>query len=489
MGVALTLSSEWKKGHFVLDPQMYQYPTFFTYILALCFFFSKKIIFAEQYGRVVSSLASVLTILSAYLIGCRAKNVRAGIISAVFVTFGFLFVHQGRYVAPDSLQMLLFSFGLFFILKDIKTGKRQFVLSGIFIGLGAGTKYTALIFFIPIMLSIFLGAILMRERFLDQIKSWFGWTFSMLAAFLFTTPVMIPKFKLFLERMQFERFIQKSGLISTAPPRFWDYLFLTKPIDHEHFFAQSIVGGMGWEFTVLSLFALIWVCIAAWKSKKFDVLGIGMSIILTYVYFTVESKIHVIRFMIILVLMMCILLSLLIDDIADMIAKFTRNRIRPLIVSIFLTMIVFIPNLGMCLDYLKALTKPDTRVIAADWIFKNISPEEKTLVMLWDPALPGKYNTVQWAFPVYPFELGNPNSVTPTIDRLRQEKISCVIWNGTFKNNLEGPYENELIEAHQKQWKVFYADLNRLKNSDRYFETIGEISSTIQIFCPDKNGW
>ncbi|MSS72245.1 MAG: glycosyltransferase family 39 protein [Candidatus Latescibacteria bacterium] len=161
-----------------LHPHFFDYPTLFPTVLL--FFYS--IYFLVGYGlgwfsslegfkalyytdpssfyliaRLVSAGCGVATIHLVYVIGRRVYGVRAGLLSALFLAVCPIHVRDSHFGKVDVPMTCLVVLSGVYILDLYRNGRfRDYVLSGVAVGLAASTKYPAGVFCVSVVVAHFL---------------------------------------------------------------------------------------------------------------------------------------------------------------------------------------------------------------------------------------------------------------------------------------------------------------------------------------------
>jgi len=155
-------------------------PLYFWLVNFLVFFLGEDSEFAN---RLPSALAGLITILVTFLFGERLFNARVGFLSGLVLATCFFFPHISRWLMLDSLFTLLFLLALYcFYLgyENEEVRRRQYLLAGLFIGLGVLTKGPIAYLSLPIF---FIFALTQK-----QIKKF--WNRNLLLGFLLSLVVV-----------------------------------------------------------------------------------------------------------------------------------------------------------------------------------------------------------------------------------------------------------------------------------------------------------
>jgi 4-amino-4-deoxy-L-arabinose transferase-like glycosyltransferase len=465
--VARRLADDWRQGRPSVDPKTYQYPTLYINALAVLCAAAGPARDPEELGRALSGLFSLLIVFPIFFLGRRLGGTAAGIAGVSLAAFGYLFVFQGRHPAPDSLQAFLTAVGFYFLLRKLYPDQRDWALSGFFIGLAAGTKYTALIFALP--------AAAMRLRN-SGAKFWDGaarWSLAAAAGFLAATPSFLFRAPEYLERMALEARIQRSGAVG-APWGIFDFLFSSDVRPPFGPFADSIAGAMGYGFAAIGLILPLWTAFARRADPRVRTLSVAC--IFSYIYFALSSRIHTVRFLLPWAVLVIMLLT---AELARIAKAAPRGLGKWLSAAAFIALLT--PGVVKSARYTAMMRNPDTRHQAGLWILAHVHPNERMLGLMHGPAVPLGRPLVQWKFPEYRFQLGT--FPPPSARRLEAEKIRWVVWNDHYTARFQ-TFESQGAEGdYARAWRDFEAYLRESGVARSRFKAPSQpLSPEIEIF-------
>lgn len=486
VSVANHLAQVWRTGKLELNPGHYQYPTLYINALALIYLVDTSTD-REMIGRILAMLAGLIQIPLVFLLGSRLCDRETGLICSSLSTFGVLFTQQGRFASPDSLQTTLVLLAVIILMARRSGPFWRVVLSGAVGGLAVGTKYTAGVYLLPIVL--ICGPTLFPE--LSRTRSTFHtiilWFAALVCGLLISTPALVTHFSQFWNRVLIESKIQGQGWIGEPPLRFGDYLF--SKISHPSTvpFVNSLPGMLGWPFVVCTLVALVWLGVKSWRGREVQMMALIASCLIGYVFFSSVSNIQRVRFLLPLGVFAVVLVSVWIREISIFLTERTSPQEaaikRFIIASLLLTMMLIPNGYGSILYWIQSHNDNDTRLAAARWILTNVPPEAKILNFQNGPALPaGRYKIVPGDFPESVWELRNSNFSLPNFNRLKQEGVEWVIWNSYYTNRFFSKPKDPLEGAYFEAWKSFYRDLNRNAKTSGEMKLSDSLSPTIEIF-------
>ena len=148
-----------------IDPLIYIYPTAYMYILAGLYgvlyisgtvigIFSNTGDFAIRYlidpslfylaGRVANILFSLLTVLILYVRSQKLFGETTARFAAFYPLSGYYYIQFSRFAVSDTLLILFSTLAILTLLETYRSASRKnYLLSGFFIGLAIGMKYNA----------------------------------------------------------------------------------------------------------------------------------------------------------------------------------------------------------------------------------------------------------------------------------------------------------------------------------------------------------
>ncbi len=485
--VATRLADNWRLGRFTLDPKDYQYPTLYTDVVAATLLVARSARSSEVIGRMVTTLASALTALFVYLIASRLRSCRCGLTAAAFVSLGFLFVLQGRQPTPDALQMALFCASVVPLLGLRPSRRSAFVLSGSLLGLAIGTKYTALVFAVPIVTAALWET---RRSASELIGNGLAWMGGAAVGFLVATPAFFIRADAFVSRALLESGIQRSGDLSLNQAGVWNYFFLRSAAGVDWPYAESLRGTLGIPFAVSSILALAWAFSSGSRRRDARMIGLASSVLGGVLYFSFFSRILAIRFLLPAAAILAVLIAAMIEEVSFAIASRRPNSVlcHPWLPTALLATLVLIPNAVMAATYVRALATPDSRLAAAEWIFGHLPPGTSVLNFIHGPALPARrYRLLTRPLPEYRFELKDTGGAAATLEELDNNGVDCVVWNNFYWHDLDSPHPDRKIADYYSRWAEFYRELQRRSDRTRYARFAGPVSPTVEIFCREQN--
>jgi len=350
-----------------LNPHDFHWPSLFSYLLfilygaytALAFLFGhfsswegviKEITFDPVnfllISRLVSVICSSISVYLIYKIGvCFYKNKLAGIIAAIFLGFTYLDVRNSHFGTPDSLMVLLVMCTIYFICRTHDNpALKNYLCTGAAYGLAVSAKYNAVFLVAPLIIMQYL--ICKKNQAGYFTKNIFFLGFFTLIAFTLGTPFWIIDFPAFFSDVTFEIRHLINGHEGIVLGRGWWY--------HLKF---SLWYGMGPVLLALSLAGLIRLFL---RDVKKSLLVFSFPLVY-YVFFGYGYTVFV-RHMLPILPFAALSAALLVTGL------FKKHRFFAIIL-VGLTVLFPLSN---AIQFDNIINKKDNRVIAAQWIEKNI---------------------------------------------------------------------------------------------------------------------
>lgn len=212
-----------------LAPASYQYPGFFTNLLALLYGAGgvKSTFAAHLVARCVAAIFGTALIALTYLAARRLCSRGGALLAAALGAGSIVLVTASRIPATDCIVSCFMLGGVWMLARE-KPRLRHLLLAGVFLGLAAGTKFTGLYLAAFIALAIAIHSV--RSRALAFPAS--GVAICAVLALLVlvvTTPWIFARFGQYGDRFAFELQIQRHGQIGRVQNGFFDYFISATP--------------------------------------------------------------------------------------------------------------------------------------------------------------------------------------------------------------------------------------------------------------------
>jgi hypothetical protein len=379
-----------------LNPHFFAYPALYMYVLfavsGLTFLLGRATghyhnaqDFAAEYFldpsrvylsvRLATACIGTLTVWLTYLVGKKYFNERVGLVGALFMAVSVV-NGSHSHAAITDVPHVLFIVAACLPLHDVLTRgrRRDYVLSGLLIGLGAATKYLAVLLVPTLLFAAWLST---RRSALSSeqadppqnnksvsaprsplISLAFAFA-ALLAGFFVGTPFNILNLRAFLADIETQRTISQGSGKGTG---YWFYV------------SKALPGDMG-GFVFLA--ALIGILLLLWKRKSVG--GLFLTFPLVYFVFIGRYPVEFSRYMLpegpFLALLAAYALNRLYETVRDRLTRRKKSASGSgwkwaWALSV---LALALPPLWLLLqwDSLMANT-PDTRTLALQWVERNV---------------------------------------------------------------------------------------------------------------------
>ncbi len=309
-------------------------------------------------ARGISTITGTLTIPVVYWTGKELVNRKVGLIAASLLAVSFLHVRDSHYATNDILATFFLSASLLFSAKVYKRGRlNDYLLAGIFGGLGTASKYNVGVFCVAILL-----AHLNRTRkhgisvvSLDAISPLIASAIASLGTFLLGTPYALLDFSRFAN--DFRTQLGFGAEVWPGQDSTWSgFQYVT-----------TLVQGFG--LVPLALAILGAILLAKHDRPAFSVL---LSVPTVYLLSMFASRLFFARFAIPVLPPLALSAGYAIFNSPNLVGRRLARHSRLLLIVAALAQ-----PLTMSWQHDSLLGARDTRTLAADWIDDNAPPDVK----------------------------------------------------------------------------------------------------------------
>lgn len=311
-------------------------------------------------GRMVFVTASTLSVWGVYLLGTKLYNKTVGLLSAFFLAFCFLPIHQAKFMKGDTLGTLFLLFSFYYIMKNINNVDeiKKYIISGIFIGLAISARFTLWLGLLYLMFICFIDN---KAEINLKIRNVILLNMITIATFLITTPSLIFQFYEFINEI-------KTIILPNLNPQWGSsgsqpvWLF---------YLTEHLRKGIGFPLEIIAILGVIISLIRLVRSKfKYKKEELGIIVFLILFFGTVLNpspnwERYIIPLIPFFTIFAANFLYLIVMKLKLPILK------KQLLLGVLSVAIVF-PNLPTILKYNYLVTQPDTRNVARNFIEKTI---------------------------------------------------------------------------------------------------------------------
>jgi len=326
-------------------------------------------------GRWWSAFFSSLTLIFVYKLATKLFNNKVGMIAFFLTAFTAFLIQTAHFAVTESLLTFFIVIIVYLSLNILeKPSFSQSLKLVLTCGLALSTKISALTFFLPPTFAfLYLAAKNFKEKQFDRVISNLFNLFSFLllsfCLFLIVCPFTLLDFEKFMESMKYEGGIVTGRLIvcyvyqfiKTQPYIYWvkNWVFTQGPL-----LALT---------SVLSFSYIIYLTLRE-RNIRFILL-----VIWPIVYFAIVGRwfAKFVRY-----------LAPLYPFLAIFSAKFLVDFNRTFKNLKFILFLVLTTTFLYSLAFETIYFRPQTRILASNWIYQNIPPGAKVLTEHWDDGLP-----------------------------------------------------------------------------------------------------
>jgi len=320
-------------------------------------------------GRVfLGVIPGIISVFLTYFLASKTINIRAAKYSACFMSVCFLNIVNGHYIYTDMLLVMFSLFFFFFLFNVIKTGRlKDYIVTSAFLGASIGAKYNGIILFVPFLAAL-LGRFFVKNDKDQVCKKIIYSAITCIAVYFITNPFTF---------LDWNGFIGNTAEQSKA---FW-YTGLT------HHIWYSLREGISLP---LLLSGIVGLGIYAFK-KRLEGLVYVSFFIFYYSILIFRSQFFA-RYVLVLVPILAIGSGYLFFDFLWTKKEQKLWRMLVLIVAIA----VIIPTTIKSIKADVIFSSGDTRLVAAEWIKKNLPEGEKIACdnATFRPALKQPYSQI-----------------------------------------------------------------------------------------------
>jgi 4-amino-4-deoxy-L-arabinose transferase-like glycosyltransferase len=377
----------WQTGS--LNPGWFHQPTLYTYLIALVIgvyygvgriagsFQSTADLFRPPYhfdglialpaefllARLLTVAFGVLTVWVVYRLCARWMGRWGALTAAAFLALSIFHVTSSHFIATDVPVGLFIMAALYFCALMAENGRpRNYLLTGLFIGLAVGTKYSAYVLIIPAGLAHLLAWRRQRTPLLQPALLLMGITAA--AALLLTTPYAVLAHEKFTADLRYE----------------WEHHKVIGHIGSEGNSGQWLLGELlhrsdRW----LTLMAGIGFGLAVWR-RQWPVLLV-FSFALAYFASMATNLVRFERFLLPLIPALAVGAGYAFAELARALPP-KRHIFLPL-----LALLLLIEPAVQVAQFNSRLAQTDVRTTARAWIVQHIPPGSRIARELFAPNL------------------------------------------------------------------------------------------------------
>ena len=313
-------------------------------------------------GRVSSAIIGTINCYLIYKIGKTLKNRVAGIFGALFLVFNLIHVQSSHIISVDIPLVFFISIAILMLAKEgEKLKNSHYTVLGIVMAFATMSKISALAFFPPLILYLYLEN-KTKLRFIENINKVFIFLISFIVCYLVGNPGIIFTFKkIFLWGTTF--LVPGTG---SSTPEFPISYFNSK----FSFYIKTLLPAKS-LLTLFFIFPGIFWFHKNYRNKNIIFL---MYLILHFLFLSFsKSEEHVYaRYLMPILPIICLYFGVGFAYVAEI---YGRYKIKESFIY-FLAICSLFPSAADSLKHDYRLNLKDTRDIGKEWVFKNISKDD-----------------------------------------------------------------------------------------------------------------
>lgn len=402
-----------------LNPHFFAYGSLPLYLLKLSGSMLSNVnpLFAQYdkinlVGRFISLLFDMGTLLLIYLLGKKLFNKNVGNLTAFFYTISVFPIQLSHFYAVDTLLNFFIILTLYLLIKFYeKPTIRNALLTGAAFGLALGTKISATVILASIGLALTIDFLLVFLKNPHHPKIWFPHVPKLIKILILKGAIV------FISAIVIFIIIEPYALIDFN--EFWRQTMQQRQMTYDAFtfpYTLQYVGKTPYFYELKNIFlwglgpilssvsfigALYFTIIAIRKGKETKWAQELILAVFFWTYFFVVGKFAVgwMRYMLPLYPLFSLFAALLVWRLHVLLKNKLKIPTLLFIIlnSLFITLLLIWP-----LALMNIYTKPNTRVLASNWIYQNIPLDKTIAVEHWDDQLPlggSPYKTI--TLPLY----------------------------------------------------------------------------------------
>ncbi len=318
-------------------------------------------------GRFISAFVSSLTIPLVYITGKKMFSKKVGIIASVLVAFSPSLIQTAHFAVTESLLTFFIVLILLSSLNLKQSSLKNYIKSGFLLGVSIAAKTAALSFLVTPVAACILWT--KKKTFWKRSLLFLVLLGTAILVFTIFSPYTFLDWEKFTESMKYE-----SGVVTGKLPvpytlqftNTFPYLFQLK--------------NLLWQFgpaAILGILGIIWLVFVLIDKKEKKMI---VFLVFPVTYFLYVGSWHTkfIRYMVPLLPFIGISAAYFLSKIQSLSFKLGR----------LLIFVIIFSNVVWGLAFFSIYLRPQTRIVASEWIYQNIPSGSKIYTEHWDDGLP-----------------------------------------------------------------------------------------------------
>jgi YYY domain-containing protein len=369
-------------------------------------------------GRSISALCDLATLLLVLALGWRAFGRAAGLTAAGFYAVAVLPIQLSHFFAVDLVLTLWIVATVALAARWAERGGwGTWLLAGATLGLAVGSKFTAVMLGIPLLVAALRR--LPPGTPLHRATSLLGRLAAVGAAGLLVFAVTNP-FALVEGRAYFSNILAQQAMVSGA----WDVPYTRQyfgTLPYLYFVQQLSQWGLGWPLGLVAWSGPVWLTVRAVRKRATPAQLVILAWVLPYLAFTGAFHAKFLRYM------APVLPFLLICGAGASVAAYRwvshRWGKRGRIGFGFVAGLVVITTVAWTLAFTSIYRQEHPWIRASRWIYENVPAGSRLLTEHWDDALPLRLDEVPGRPPLREYR----RVELPLYDADTSEKVETLV--------------------------------------------------------------
>lgn len=345
-------------------------------------------------GRAISTIFDLGTLFMIYVLGKKVFNQKVGLLSGFFYSISVLPIQLSHFYAVDTPLTFFILCTLWGLINFYENPQRKYaILTGLFFGLALATKISASVLLVSIGAAIASDFLLIFLKSPHRPHVWFphvprflkklivdcALIFLITAiTFIIVEPYSLIDFKTFWQHNMQQRQM-------TYDPFTFPYtLQYVGKIPYFYELKNIFLFGLGPLIAILCFLGTIYVAFITLRKEKIQKWAQEFILLTFFVtYFLVVGKFAIgfMRYMLPIYPLLSLFAAVLFARLLRIIPS-KLYAIRYILYALLLFAFIW------PLMFIHIYTQPNTRVIASEWINRNIEPGKTIAIEHWDDNLP-----------------------------------------------------------------------------------------------------
>lgn len=364
-----------------LNPKFFAYGNFPLYLLKIISEIASKFDpTLNDYGRIhmvgrlISAFFDTLTVLIVYLIGKKANSFKTGLFSSAIYTFTFLPIQLSHFYAVDTILNFFMILLIFILITYYKNPKKIYsVLMGTVFGFSLATKISALPI-VSLVIFLFVYKAYQNKKDIKKIAvHLLLFSFFSISFFIALQPYVLIDFPEFLKQTNLQTQMSKDPFV------FPFTLQYVNKIRYLYEFKNIFLWGAGPFITILAILGFAKILKGIKKENNFIYIVLASYFTIYFLLFG-SFAVGWMRYMLPIYPLIALFSGL-------MIIEFTKKIKFIALKYIFFLLIIILGSIHTA-TLISIYRERNPRIIASEWINKNIPYGSTIAIEHWDDSLP-----------------------------------------------------------------------------------------------------